>query len=206
MLKQITIGAVMLATLAVQEAGAQEPRNFSTLGMQTVQLPGTSYTMVFSSRTPQVGNPRDDMPAVAIAVASWLSANFGLPHMQHLPRLSYVNSAELEARQSARALEITAEMENPAAYDFASRTIYLPNGWNGGTPREMSLFVRQMAYHLQEEAPYARCATDADKFAFAIQRRWLALFGEASVAPTSGPADSSEPNANCSTRESRVIK
>lgn len=113
---------------------------------------------------------------VAVAIASWLSANFDLPPMHLQPRIAYAPASEIAVFRSQGSPVVESVKGIPSLYDNHSQTIFLPEGWNGDTPVEMSAFVREMAYHLLNEAKYSyRCMPDADSFARIVQRRWLAL-------------------------------
>src|SRR5471032_812259 len=115
MCKQIILTALITSLIGVSAAQAQETRDFSMLATQTVQLPGTTYGVVFNSPELQVGEPRD-MAALSVAIGSWLSANFGLPTMHDLPRVEHVSASEIESRQSVQLLETETMMENSAVY------------------------------------------------------------------------------------------
>jgi hypothetical protein len=68
--------------------------------------------------------------------------------------------------------------EIAALYEDASRTIYLPEGWTGRTPSEVSVLVHEMVHHLQNLGGlrYA-CAEAREKPAYLAQQKWLALSG-----------------------------
>jgi hypothetical protein len=61
-----------------------------------------------------------------------------------------------------------------AIYRDVERTIYLPQGWTGKTPEEMSILVHEFVHHIQNlvglryECPEAR-----EKSAYAAQEAWL---------------------------------
>src|SRR5476649_697188 len=112
MCKQIILTTLITSLIGVSAAQAQETRDFSMLATQTVQLPGTTYSIVFNSPELQVGEPRDTAK-LSVAISSWLSANFGMPKMHHIPRFAISETAAT------------------AAYESRSQTIYLPVGWNG---------------------------------------------------------------------------
>jgi len=154
---QIVVTAFIASLIGIGAAQAQEPRDFSLLATQTVQLPGTTYSIVFNSPELQVGEPRDTTK-LSMGIASWLSASFGLPEMRRAPHIVYTNTT--------------------AGYDSPSRTIHLPIAWNGSSPSERAVSVNAMARHLQSEAgPDNRCTPE--QFANAVQDRWLAMFGGA---------------------------
>jgi predicted TIM-barrel fold metal-dependent hydrolase len=93
------------------------------------------------------------MTKLSVAISSWLSASFGLSTMRNFPSISSFGTV--------------------ASYNGHSRTIYVPEGWNGSSPAEMSEFVREMTYYLQSESGVAyECKPE--QFAKAVQDRWLA--------------------------------
>ena len=144
---------------------------------QIIQLPSTPYSIIFNSPELQVGEPRDTA-SLSVAISSWLSANFGMPTMQRLPRVEYVPASQIENHQSVQLLPAETMMDNPAGYERRTHTIYLPNGWNGSTPVELSVFVREMVHHLQSEADLEYlCTPSGDKLALTVQYRWLTMFG-----------------------------
>jgi hypothetical protein len=176
---QIIVTAFLASLIGMGAAQAQEPRDFSLLATQTVQLPGTTYSIVFNSPELQVGEPRDTTKLSA-GIASWLSASFGLPEMRRTPHIVYTGTT--------------------AGYDSPSHTIRLPIGWNGSSPSELAVFVNAMARHLQSESgPDYRCTPE--QFADAVQDRWLAMFGGA-VQAMNDRAIASKPV--CTFRQSRV--
>ena len=71
-----------------------------------------------------------------------------------------------------------AQRTTVAIYIDGEQTIYLPEGWTGRTPAELSVLVHEMVHHLQNlgglkhECPRAR-----EKLAYAAQERWLKRFG-----------------------------
>ena len=178
MRKHFILTAFILSLFGLGTAQAQEPRDFSILATQTVQLPGTTYSIVFNSPELQAGEPRD-MTKLSVAISSWLSASFGLPTMRNTPNVSSFGTI--------------------ASYDGGSRTIYVPEGWNGSSPAELSEFVREMTHHLQNEGDVAyECKPE--QFAKAVQDRWLALFGNG--VQMTNAVGTSEPR--CIIRQSRV--
>lgn len=177
MRNQIFLLTLITSLIGAWSAHAQEPRDFSLTATQIVQLPGTAHTVVFNSPSLLVGEPRD-MRAVTEAIGAWLASNFGLPAINSSPRIEYISATEVDGRKYARLLTTEAMLNDRAAYTPRWHAIYLPEGWNGATPVELSVFVRQLAGLLQDEAGTRyRCIPDDDTFALAVQIRWLALFG-----------------------------
>ena len=65
-----------------------------------------------------------------------------------------------------------------AVYNDQNKTIYLPNGWKGRTPAELSMLVHEMVHHLQNVAGLKyECPQAREKLAYEAQGRWLELFG-----------------------------
>jgi len=134
-----------------------------------------------------VDNP--DIPLLRSA-ADWISNVFGLPEMQTLPairRFPAGKSALLSNKGIASdRLPDTAVMnyqrsahEMVAHYDDATKTIYLPDGWNGSTPAEMSVLVHAMAHHFQNvgQRKYYDCPEERKALPYEAQERWLGLYG-----------------------------
>ena len=153
---QIIITAFLASLIGIGAAQAQEPRDFSLLATQTVQLPGTTYSVVLNSPELQAGEPRDTAK-LSMAIASWLSANFGLPTIHRMPHVAYVEKSG-----------------ETAAYNSQSHTIILPVGWNGSSSFELSSFVREMVHHLHSEAGADYECTP--NLANDIEKHWLAMF------------------------------
>ena len=74
-----------------------------------------------------------------------------------------------------------SDIRNPktvATYDPLTRTIYLPEGWTGTTPAELSVLVHEMVHDLQNVARTRfPCVEASEELAYAAQERWLGLFG-----------------------------
>src|SRR5436305_14696847 len=98
------------------------------------------------------------MEALLIAITLRLSANFGLPVASDRPRIEFVPSVEMAALRyksllSARTREAMALRNQPmpseptrqvlAVYNDQDMTIYLPIGWTGQTPAELSMLVHE---------------------------------------------------------------
>jgi hypothetical protein len=176
---QIILTTLLASLIGTGAAQAQEPRDFSLLATQTVQLPGTTYSIVFNSPELQVGEPRDTTK-LSTGIASWLSASFGLPPIRRTPHIVYTGAT--------------------AGYDSQLQTIRLPVAWNGSSPPELAVFVNAMARHLQNEAGADyRCSPE--QFANAVQDRWLAMFGAVAQGVNNREVIS---NPICTFRQSRV--
>jgi hypothetical protein len=184
MRKQFILSVFIVSLIGATAIQAQEPRDFSLLPTKSVLLTGTNYSIVFNSPELQVGEPRDTEKLAAV-ISSWLSAYFGLPTMHRPPRFLY------------------SETDKLPSYNSRSQTIYLPVGWNGGSPAQMSVFVREMARHLQIEAGSTyRCTPES--FAEAVQYRWNEMFDGGRHLPIATSAISAGINPRCISQQSLV--
>jgi hypothetical protein len=58
------------------------------------------------------------------------------------------------------------------------RTLYLPQGWTGATPVEMSVLIHELVHHVQNVAEIGfPCPAAREKPAFAAQAAWLERHG-----------------------------
>lgn len=133
------------------------------------------------------------METLLTAIVTWLSISFGLPVNYEHPQIEFVSPAKMNAVQfrervpaHARAASGTGsgvdgktpQREVEALYDDTSRTIYLPEGWTGKTPVEVSVLVHEMVHHLQNVAGLKYdCPQAREKLAYAAQNQWLARSG-----------------------------
>jgi hypothetical protein len=66
-------------------------------------------------------------------------------------------------------------------HDFDSdreQTIYLAEGWSGGTAAGLSILVHEMVHHFQNVLGVKHeCPQEREKLAYKAQDRWLSLFG-----------------------------
>jgi hypothetical protein len=83
-----------------------------------------------------------------------------------------------ERADIATAQGDTAGSNTVALYNDDTKTIYLPDGWAGRTPAELSILVHEMVHHLQNIAKLTHeCPQAREKLAYEAQDKWLALFG-----------------------------
>lgn len=116
-------------------------------------------------------------PSILDTIELWLEANFDLPPAARPPVLATAPAAQLvEIRYGPASTVPPGEVV--AAYDDASRTIYLARGWTGGTPAQLSVLVHEMVHHLQASADMRfACPAEREKLAYRAQDAWLGLFG-----------------------------
>lgn len=186
MLKQMLFFTIIVALSTISTAKAQEPYDFSQAPQFSVRLPGTGYKIDFNVPEFQLGERRPIIP-LSVAIASWLAADLAFPKLQNPPDVEFVSTTEI-AVLSAKAplsrdkfvgLEVTPSVPNEvwSLYDDKHKVIYLLDRWNGNTPSDISLFVREMVHHLQNEEGRKYESQDArDEIAIAAQNRWIAAF------------------------------
>jgi len=128
--------------------------------------------------------------ALLPAVQAWLSAEFDLPVIHEHPVLRFVPAARIAALRfrgllsppgtgvAANDQTATGQGDTLALYDDATHTIYLPEGWKGKTPVELSLLVHELVHHFQSVLGLKHeCPQQREKLAYVAQDRWPGLFG-----------------------------
>lgn len=113
------------------------------------------------------------------ALAGWLAAEFGLA-VDPLPRIGFLPAKHM-SRMRVRAVasgHMTDGRDVVAIYDDDARTIYLPEGWTGGTSADTSILVHEMVHHAQNLAGARfECPQAREMLAYEAQSRWLATRG-----------------------------
>ena len=128
------------------------------------------------------------MNALMTAIVLWLSANFDLPANFEHPKIEIASHAEIVAMRygpfKTNALTGPEASTSPhrrevvSVYSFPKHTIYLPEGWTGNTPAELSVLVHELVHHLQNRAGTKfACLQEMEEMAYAAQERWLGLYG-----------------------------
>lgn len=131
------------------------------------------------------------MNALLMAIAIWLSANFGLPQTNIMPDIDFVPAADMATMRYRVFMADMPKGATPAnmqmhpsqrqvlsVYDDATRTIYLLQDWTGRTPADLSILVHEMVHHMQNiTGQRFECVQAREKMALEAQDRWLALFG-----------------------------
>jgi hypothetical protein len=197
MFKQIGLGAVLLAIAIVSPLRAQPPDQDRVPTPPVIEWPPDRSTETPEIRDEALGEPRTDTtrptPALLTMIVNWLSMNFALPATHDLPQVKLVGHRKMAAlgyrgtmpdRQACMTIEaghtlpLNAGRDLLAIYDVREKTIYLPEGWTGATPTELSVLIHEMVHHLQNVAGMRyECPEAREKPAFAAQEQWLALFG-----------------------------
>ena len=115
-----------------------------------------------------------------LAVAAWVSEATDLPLPRTLPAVRFAAPEQMGHLMRAAVLSPPGEgaSEIVAFYDTSGHAIYLPSGWSGATPGELSVLVHEMVHHAQAEAGRRfACPAERERQAYDAQARWLALFG-----------------------------
>lgn len=133
------------------------------------------------------------MDSLLAMIVLWLSFNFTLPAIAEPPRIEIISKQDMLFRRynaftsQARSEVLKAMQANPATesrrepvalYDDASGTIYLPAGWTGTNPADVSVLVHEMVHHIQRKANLRyECPAQREQLAYLAQDRWLRMFG-----------------------------
>jgi len=181
---------VLLAGFAlsgIATAGPPAPqRTDRAQPRKSVVIPGTAYEIAFGkSASALPGEPPS--PALLKAIATWLASNFRLPRDAPVPRVTFASPVQIATFRytgilSDRPDDVAAvppgQREVVAVYDPVVSTIYLPQGWTGSTPAELSTLVHEMVHHLQHKAGMRyECGQASEELAYAAQDAWLRMFG-----------------------------
>lgn len=133
------------------------------------------------------------MEMLLTVITLWLSANFDLAVTDRRPQIVFASPQEIEARHYRGLLPATesdVDRSSPlhqeqsvqgqivAIYVDETETIYLPLGWTGDSPRDVSVLVHETVHHLQNVNGHKHaCAQERERLAFAAQEQWLNMFG-----------------------------
>jgi hypothetical protein len=178
--------AIALLTIALAgSVNAQEP-----VTSPSVKPLGTDRNMVLGGA--KFRHPAScSGEALPAAIETWLSMEFDLPAIREHPRLKLVSAAKIAALRFKGLLSnprtgiaandhgtSSAPGDTVAVYHDATQTIYLPQGWSGNTPAELSVLVHEMIHHFQNVLGLKHeCPQQREKLAYIAQDRWLSLFG-----------------------------
>lgn len=134
----------------------------------------------------------DRIRSLVDEILAWLSADMELPLANQPPRIAFVSNEKIASLRYKRfpgevpqpvvaSNERTpgaVEPEIVAVYVDDEQTVYLPVGWAGDTPTEVSVLVHELVHHLQNLASEKfACPQAREKAAYAAQERWLARSG-----------------------------
>jgi len=126
-----------------------------------------------------IGEPADVQPAsdtqsmeqhhfrpqtLLTALETWVSSQFDLPAIHEHPIIEFASPAKIVSLRFPGLLSdpgaqvapndrvSSAQHDTIAIYYDATRTIYLPEGWTGDTPAELSVLVHEVVH------PLSKCA------------------------------------------------
>ena len=185
MLKALLCAIAVLTLAMTRSVNAQEPAI-----SPSIQLPGTECDVVLGKV--KFRHPANCSElALLAAIETWLSVEFDLPTVRKHPGLKLVSPVEIAGLRlnglfPNPGTEIaandpgtsSAQGDTVAVYHDATQTIYLPVGWSGSTPAELSVLVHEMVHHFQHLLGLKHeCPQEREKLAYIAQDRWLGLFG-----------------------------
>src|SRR6516162_1185001 len=191
MLKALACCLTLLAIAVGGPADAQPSANGAhSTDQHDVTLSGSDYEeiVVGIAKLPKLAGSSGQ--ALLIAMETWVSSQFDLPAIHEHPRIEFAPPAKIASLRFTDLLSdpgaqvepnnraSSAQHDTIAVYDDAMRTIYLPEGWTGGTPAELSVLVHEVVHHFQNVLRLKyECPQEREKLAYIAQDRWLALFG-----------------------------
>src|SRR5262249_16566923 len=100
-------------------------------------------------------------PQTLFSLETWVSTQFDLPAIHEHPSIEFASPAKIVSLRFAGLLSDPREQVAPndrassaqrdtiAIYYDVTRTIYLPEGWTGDTPAELSVLVHEVVHHFQ---------------------------------------------------------
>jgi hypothetical protein len=176
-----------IALLTIAMAGSVNAREPAT--SPSIKLPGTDCDIILGrAKFRQPANCSGQ--ALLAAIETWLSIEFDLPAIREHPRLKLVSTAKIAALRKGLLSNpgtgiaandhgtSSAQGDTVAVYHDATQTIYLPEGWSGSTPAELSVLVHEVVHHVQNVLGLKhQCPQEREKLAYIAQDRWLGLFG-----------------------------
>jgi len=169
------VAAVSILGVGLPIADSAAGDEGKTRSVPVVSLERVSANDSFGSATSLLGI------ALMGFIADWLTLEFDLPATEVvLPEVTLVPVSHLIAMRHGPKTPspVTAHADVAAVYHDPTRTIFLPVGWTGRTPGELSLLVHEMVHHLQniDGMTYA-CPEAREELAYSAQERWLMLSG-----------------------------
>jgi hypothetical protein len=185
MLRRTALMAALLASSIVSLQAADEQRTAAQqIASSMVQTQVVDYTHIYARHSEPVA------AGVLETISQWLAAEIDLPTSSITPHIELVSSATLIKLRYASILpfgtsapkrsgmpESDLGQEVLALYDTANEFIYLPHGWTGRSPAEMSVLVHEMVHHLQNRAKLKySCPQEREKLAYIAQEQWLSHF------------------------------
>jgi uncharacterized protein DUF6647 len=191
MIKALPCCLTLLAIAIGEPAEAQPPASGAQLMEQyDVRPSGSDYreNPKGVAELPRLAGSSGE--ALLIAIETWVSSQLDLPAIHEHPRIEFVLPAKITSLRFTGLLSdpraqvapndraSSAQHDTVAVYYDPTRTIYLPEGWTGGTPAELSVLIHELVHHFQNVLGLQyECPQEREKLAYTAQDRWLALFG-----------------------------
>jgi len=111
------------------------------------------------------------------AIVTWLATNFELPAIYSHPRIAFASAQQIASLRYGTG-GTDGGRQVMGVYVDRSKTIYLPQGWAGRSPAELSVLVHELVHHLQNlDKRRYDCPEAREKLAYDAQEKWLGLFG-----------------------------
>ena len=191
MFKALACCLTLLAIAIGGSADAQPSANGThSTDQHDITLSGSDYEEIAAgmAKLPKLAGSSGQ--ALLTAMETWVSSQFDLPAIHEHPRIEFAPPAKIASLRFSDLLSDpgaqvepnnrapSAQHDTIAIYDDATRTIYLPEGWSGSTPAELSVLVHEMVHHFQNLLGLKHeCPQEREKLAYIAQDRWLGLFG-----------------------------
>ncbi len=176
--------ATALSAGLLLAAGSAVVRADEAPTARPVMLPGTGYPLVLEDTSGGVG-VRLPPRGMVLALETWIADRLHVPPLATVPRFAFATPHQLitmryravPGDQSGGA-KAPPDGEVVALYERESGAIYLPAGWSGRTPAELSVLAHELVHYIQDQAGlrYA-CPEEMEKAAFDTQAELLAMFG-----------------------------
>jgi hypothetical protein len=191
-MKALSCGLTLLALAISGPPGDVQPLANGThsSAQQDVTLSGSDYEEIAigMAKLPKLAGSSGQ--ALLTAMETWVSSQFDLSPIHEHPRIEFAPPAKIASLRFTDLLSdpgaqgepsnraSSAQHDTIAIYYDATRTIYLPEGWTGGTPAELSVLVHEVVHHFQNVLGLKHeCPQEREKLAYLAQERWLGLFG-----------------------------
>ena len=191
MLKALACCLTLLAIAVGGPADAQPSANgIPSTDQHDLTLSGSDYekTVLDTAKLSKLAGSSGQ--ALLTAMETWISSQFDLPAIHEHPGIEFAPPAKIASLRFTDLLSdpkaqvepnnraSSAQDDTIAIYYDATRTIYLPEGWTGGTPAELSVLVHEVVHHFQNVLGLKHeCPQEREKLAYIAQDRWLGLFG-----------------------------
>jgi len=142
---------------------------------------------------PTHGADPSPSPQALKQISHWLSASFGLPETDRLPRVIFADRAtmfDIRYGNPSRSTQGTDVPDYPAVattryrkvvalYDDTTETVILSDDWSGATPADFSILVHEMVHHIQNiTRKNYDCPAARERVAYQAQERWLNTYGK----------------------------